>query len=170
MQLNLARNQFEEQRSRLDALALEVGAKDELILRLEDADKNNNDGVPQEDNNIISNGISKRLSRNECENVDKTKPKIEIGDYAARIRELEGVIEDKEGRILRLEDGLRESVQISTEREHVLQKEETKRRQIMQKVTTLKITQQTQYNEFSTGWQAGTKTTVSSISASDEVP
>lgn len=52
----------------------------------------------------------------------------------SKIKELEHLVVEKDRRIAHLEDGLRETVEVATERELVLQKEETKRQHIMEKV------------------------------------
>lgn len=133
--LNATRNNLKERQSIIEALECEVKSKTELITRLENDLKNNNDDVLEEnDKNLINQGISKSVVRNECSQiiVDETD---ERNHYCTKVRTLEDIIEEKEKRIVQLEDGLRDTVQISTEREHVLQKEEAKRRQIMEKVS-----------------------------------
>lgn len=129
--LKATRNDLKERQSIIEALECEVKSKTELITRLENDLKNNNDDVLEEnDKNLINQGISKSVARNECSQIilDET-------DYCTKVRTLEDIIEEKERRIVQLEDGLRDTVQISTEREQVLQKEEAKRRQIMEKVS-----------------------------------
>ena len=55
----------------------------------------------------------------------------------AELEELVGVVRQKDDRIEELEEALRESVRITAEREMVLQQEETRRKQIMEKVCIL---------------------------------
>jgi ELKS/RAB6-interacting/CAST family protein 1 len=53
----------------------------------------------------------------------------------AELEELVGVVRQKDERIEELEEALRQSVRITAEREVVLQQEETRRKQIMEKVS-----------------------------------
>jgi ELKS/RAB6-interacting/CAST family protein 1 len=55
--------------------------------------------------------------------------------HMAELEELVGVVRQKDERIEELEEALRESVRITAEREMVLQQEETRRKQIMEKVS-----------------------------------
>lgn len=55
--------------------------------------------------------------------------------HMAELEELVGVVRQKDERIEELEEALRESVRITAEREVVLQQEETRRKQIMEKVS-----------------------------------
>lgn len=73
-----------------------------------------NNGIPRTKNNNDSNG---RLSLDEMETIMD-------------------LVHAKESRIQELENALRESVSIVTEREAVLQQEESRRKQIMDKVKT----------------------------------
>lgn len=50
------------------------------------------------------------------------------------VEEIMDLVEVKDKRILELEEALRESVSIATERENVLHQEDIKRKQIMEKV------------------------------------
>jgi SpoVK/Ycf46/Vps4 family AAA+-type ATPase len=55
--------------------------------------------------------------------------------HMAELEELVGVVHQKDERIEELEEALRESVRITAEREIVLQEEESRRKQIMEKVS-----------------------------------
>lgn len=55
--------------------------------------------------------------------------------HMAELEELVGVVHQKDERIEELEEALRESVRITAEREMVLQQEESRRKQIMEKVS-----------------------------------
>lgn len=55
--------------------------------------------------------------------------------HMAELEELVGVVRQKDERIEELEEALRQSVRITAEREVVLQQEETRRKQIMEKVS-----------------------------------
>lgn len=58
--------------------------------------------------------------------------------HMAELEELVGVVRQKDERIEELEEALRESVRITAEREMVLQEEESRRKQIMEKVSKCK--------------------------------
>jgi len=55
------------------------------------------------------------------------------------LEELVGVVHQKDERIEELEEALRESVHITAEREIVLQQEESRRKQMMEKVSNFSI-------------------------------
>jgi ELKS/RAB6-interacting/CAST family protein 1 len=59
--------------------------------------------------------------------------------HMSELEELVGVVRQKDERIEELEEALRESVRITAEREVVLQQEETRRKQIMEKVSHIFI-------------------------------
>lgn len=61
--------------------------------------------------------------------------------HMAELEELVGVVRQKDDRIEELEEALRESVRITAEREMVLQEEESRRKQIMEKVSECKQTE-----------------------------
>jgi ELKS/RAB6-interacting/CAST family protein 1 len=58
--------------------------------------------------------------------------------HMTELEELLGVVHQKDERIEELEEALRESVRITAEREIVLQQEESRRKQIMEKVSDYK--------------------------------
>lgn len=63
-------------------------------------------------------------------NGDANTQALTIDDF----EEIVNMAEIKEKRILELEEALRESMSIATEREEVLHQEESKRKQVMEKV------------------------------------
>lgn len=59
--------------------------------------------------------------------------------HMTELEELVGVVHQKDERIEELEEALRESVRITAEREVVLQQEESRRKQMMEKVSNFSI-------------------------------
>lgn len=59
--------------------------------------------------------------------------------HMTELEELVGVVHQKDERIEELEEALRESVHITAEREIVLQQEESRRKQMMEKVSNFSI-------------------------------
>lgn len=80
--------------------------------------------MEQKTNMIIE--LEKELAKNGKGEVDL--------DALEETEGLKRVLKDKENRVNELEDALRESIKIATERERVLHQEEVKRRQIVEKV------------------------------------
>lgn len=66
---------------------------------------------------------------------------LQMQSNMKELQELIGVAETKDQRITDLEEALRESMKLATEREMVLQQEESKRKQIVEKVSTLILIQ-----------------------------
>lgn len=82
----------------------------------------------KEISNVDINGkksIISKLEKSECSSLGKE-----------RIEELHELVETKTNRIAELEDILRDSIKLATEREMVLQEEEKKRRHILEKVNS----------------------------------
>lgn len=91
---------------------------------------------------------------------------LEHRSHSQDLQELMEAIESKSKRIAELEDALRESVKIAAEREMVLQQEEQKRRQIMEKVKTAFLKVRLQFKSLFTGIKAGTATSIFASSSS----
>lgn len=121
-----------DNRSEIEILETKLREKNAMLIELEN-NYVNVEGVRQlqmdvdEKNDLINEleGKLEQISR-EAANCDK--------DDLQEINDLLDIINAKESRIGELEHALRESVQICTEREVVLQEEEHKRKKIMEKV------------------------------------
>lgn len=126
---NMKENRFE-----MDVMETKLQKKNELLIELESK------CVDVQNLHQLQGEIDAKNST--IGELQETVAKLEA--YAHRrnslheIDDLMEVLNVKEKRIAELEDALRESVQISTEREGVLQREEAKRKRILEKVTHLK--------------------------------
>lgn len=85
------------------------------------------DELEQKSSKVIE--LQEKLSSAEREFENQSQPQD--------LQELIEATESKDNRIAELEDALRESVKIAAEREIVLQQEEHKRKQIMEKVSKI---------------------------------
>ncbi|KRT81944.1 hypothetical protein AMK59_5579, partial [Oryctes borbonicus] len=124
-----------DNKNEIETLETRLREKNNMLIELEN-NYVNIEGVRQlqcdvDEKNAIINELEERLRKisNNPANCDK--------DDLQELNDLLDIISTKENRIGELENALRESVQICTEREVVLQQEEHKRKKIMEKVSKL---------------------------------
>lgn len=120
--------------SSLDDFRIEIEEKNMRLIELET--KINDLEVNIKDSKVLKMELEKKDNRiRELEvNVTTLEQIFKQQDTINEFEELFEVIRIKDDRIEELEDALRESINITTERELVLEAEEQKRKQIMEKV------------------------------------
>lgn len=121
--------------------ALKENKNEQKIL--ETAVQNKNDIIAELNNNLAN--LKKEKENSISEETDRKSIMSELEESIEKIKnppkaknnfeDLSQMLETKAQRIVELEDALRESIQLSTEREMVLQEEENRRRQILEKVS-----------------------------------
>lgn len=104
--------------------------KNDIILKYE------NNFVNVEDLRNLQQEIEEKSAlADQLQNkLHETENELQAQRSMKEFHELIGVAESKDQRLADLEDALKESMKIAAEREMVLQQEESKRRQIVEKV------------------------------------
>lgn len=118
---------LKENKNEFEILDTKLKNKSDIILEYE------NNFVNVEDLRSLQQEVEEKATANLelREKLHKTEKELEM---QSSMQELVEVAEAKTNRISELEDALRESLKITTERELVLQQEEVKRKQILEKV------------------------------------
>lgn len=113
---------------------------------LEATIRNKNDIITELENNFMNLENVKHLKheidqkRMKIHELEQKVNKLESeGISIEKLEEIMELSEEKDNRISELEDALRETIKLSTEREMVLHQEESKRKQIMEKVSRIVI-------------------------------
>lgn len=120
--------------SSLDDCLIEIKEKNVRLIELETKINHLEENI--EESKVLKMELKKKDNRiRELEvNVTTLEQIFKQQDTINEFEELFEVIRIKDDRIEELEDALRESINITTERELVLEAEEQKRKQIMEKV------------------------------------
>lgn len=123
---------LKENKNEIEIYETQLRNKNDIILKYE------NNFVDVEDLRNVQREIEEKsaLVIQLRDKLYRAKQELQTQSAAKELQGLAEVVETKDGRIAELEDALRESVKLATEREMVLQQEESKRKQIFEKVSS----------------------------------
>lgn len=144
MELEAKRNYIEELENTIESYELALRDNKNEMEILETKLKNKADVILEYENNFVNVEDLRNLQQELDEKstlIMELNEKLRIAQQDLEnqcetedIKDMVEISESKDNRISELEEALRESIKIVTERERVLQQEELKRKQIMEKV------------------------------------